>query len=68
MGKEFNFWDCRGLEPNQTADDYLNELKEFAQNIIDKILEREHKQPIGTVTRIYRYCKHQLKEIEKNDK
>ena len=40
--------------------------KEFAENIMKIIKERKNKSDIGTLTRIYRYCKNQTQQKREN--
>lgn len=45
--------------------------KELAEEILKTIKNRENNQPIGTVTRIYSYCRKQIRladELEYGDK
>lgn len=44
---------------------YQSGRKELAEEILKTIKAREDRQPIGTVTRIYSYCKKQVKLFAK---
>jgi hypothetical protein len=44
---EYNFWDCRGLEPNQSGEEYWKELKAFAKTQISEAKSR-YQIPIIT--------------------
>jgi len=44
---KFNFWDCRGLEPHQSAEEYLKELAQFAKKQIKEANSR-YQIPIIT--------------------
>ena len=41
--------------------------KELAEEILKTIKSRENNQPIGTVTKIYSYCKKQIKDEVKDE-
>jgi len=46
------------------AEHYQHGRRELAEEIIKTILKRKGKGNIGTLTRIYHYCKKQMKEEE----
>ena len=47
---------------NLLAEHYQAGRKELAEDIIKTIEERKNKQDIGTLTRIFSYCKKQIKD------
>ena len=47
---------------NLLAEHYQAGRKELAEDIIKTIKKRKNKQDIGTLTRIFSYCKKQIKD------